>query len=328
MPVIIYGATGYTGRLATDLAVAAGLAPDIAGRNPCGLLEMSTSLGLDYRLFSLESSAEAIDAGLARGTVLLNCAGPYHQTAGILIDACIRNGIHYLDISAELDSYQISASRNDAAIRAGVMLLPGCGGSVAMLGCLAGLTVASVIDPVSIDIGMRVAGPMSRGSLASAAGNTGATLERHDGELREWEGDATTTLDFGDGNGPVVCFGITLPDLITLQMSTNVPNIRTFVHLDSNVAFPTDLESAPDGLTAQERIENPYHASVEVTDREGEIHRSVLHTVNGYSFTAMASVEAVKRVLDGVSKPGFQVPAVLFGDQFVTEIAGSKWEAI
>jgi len=135
--------------------------------------------------------------GLARGTVLLNCAGPYHQTAGILIDACIRNGIHYLDISAELDSYQISASRNEAAIRAGVMLLPGCGGSVAMLGFLAGLIIASVVDPVSIDIGMRVAGPMSRGSLASAGGNTSAALERYDGELREWEGDATTTLDFG-----------------------------------------------------------------------------------------------------------------------------------
>lgn len=110
---------------------------------------MPTSLDLDYRLFSLESSAEEIDAGLARGTVLLNCAGPYHQTAGILIDACIRNGIHYLDISAELDSYETAASRNEAAIHASAMLLPGCGGSVAMLGRLAGLTIASVVDPVS-----------------------------------------------------------------------------------------------------------------------------------------------------------------------------------
>ena len=250
------------------------------------------------------------------------------RNAGILIDACIRNRIHYLGSSAELDSYEIAATRNEAAIRAGVMLLPGCGGSVAMLACLAGLAAASVVDPVSIDIGMRVACPMSRGSLASAAGNTGAALERCDGELREWEGDSTTKLDFGDGNGPVVCIGITLPDLITLQLSTNIPNIRTFVHLDSNVVFPTDLESVPDGLTAQERMENPYHASVEVTDGKGEIYRSVLHTVNGYSFTAMASVEAVKRVLGGVSKPRFQVPAVLFGDQFVTEIAGSEWEVL
>jgi short subunit dehydrogenase-like uncharacterized protein len=67
---------------------------------------------------------------------------------------------------------------------------------------------------------------------------------------------------------------------------------------------------------------------VVVTDKEGGIHRAVLHTVNGYSFTAMASIEAVKRVLAGVSKPGFQVPAVLFGNHFVTEVAGSRWEAI
>lgn len=325
MPVIIYGATGYTGRLATELAVAAGLAPDLAGRDTSLLVEMSTSLGLDYRFFSLESAAE-IDVGLARGTILLNCAGPYHQTASVLIDACIRNGIHYLDMSAELHSYQISASRDEDAVRAGVMLLPGCGGSVAMLGCLAGLAVASVVDPVSIDIGMRVAGPMSRGSLTSSAENMGTTLERRDGELKEWEGEATTTLDFGDGKGPVVCFGVTLPDLITIHKSTNIPNIRTFVHLDPNVAFPTDPASAPDGPSEQERSDNPYHASVEVTDREGVIHRSVLHTVNGYSFTAMASIEAVKRVLAGVRRPGFQTPALLFGNHFVTEIAGSKWE--
>jgi short subunit dehydrogenase-like uncharacterized protein len=155
----------------------------------------------------------------------------------------------------------------------------------------------------------------------------GDTLERRDGELSEWEGNATTILDFDDGNGPVECFGVTLPDLITIHKSTNVPNIRTFVHLDSNVTFPTDLESIKCGPTELERSENPYHASVMVTDGEGVVHRSVLHTVNGYSFTAMASIAAIKRVLAGQWKPGFQVPSVLFGNHFVTEVAGSEWVA-
>jgi len=324
--VIIYGATGYTGRQITDVAVSSGLAPIIAGRREALLLEMGYSLSLQYRVFGLDSPAQ-IDAGLAGAKVLLNCAGPYHRTAGVLIDACIRNGIHYLDIAAELDSYNISIHRHQDALDAAVMLLPGCGGSVTMLGCLAGLTIASVVDPISIDIGMYVAGPMSQGSLASAAENMCVALERHEGHLKEMEEGTTLTLDFGDGKGPVVCFSVTLPDLITIHKSTSVPNIRTFVHLGSRDGLPAKQISVPDGPTASERAESPYHASVVVKDKAGVSHRSVLHTVNGYSFTALASTEAVKRVLAGVSKPGFQVPAELFGPHFVTEVGGSKWEA-
>jgi len=324
--VIIYGATGYTGRLITSLAVSAGLVPVIAGRNETSLQEMGFSLGLEHRAFSLDSPAD-IDTGISGAKVLLNCAGPYHRTAGILINACIRNRIHYLDIAAELDSYTISINRHQDAADVGVMLLPGCGGSVAMLGCLAGLAVASVPDPVSIDIGMYVVGAMSRGSIASAGENMGATLERQDGELKEVEGGTTTTLDFGDGKGEVVCFGVNLPDLITIHKSTGVPNIRTFVHFGSSRGLPTEHIVVQDGPTAEERDKSPYHASVVVTDKAGLAHRSVLHTVNGYSFTALASAEAVKRVLAGESIPGFQVPAVLFGSDFVNHIGGSKWEA-
>jgi short subunit dehydrogenase-like uncharacterized protein len=178
--VIIYGATGYTGGLITNLAVSTGLvstglAPIVAGRNGASLQILGSSLGIEHRVFGLDSQAD-IDTGLSGTKVLLNCAGPYHRTAEILIDACIRNGINYVDIAAELDSYNISIQRHQEAVDAGVMLLPGCGGSVAMLGCLAGLAVASVVDPVCIDIGMYVAGPMSRGSLASAGENMGVTL--------------------------------------------------------------------------------------------------------------------------------------------------------
>jgi short subunit dehydrogenase-like uncharacterized protein len=141
------------------------------------------------------------------------------------------------------------------------------------------------------------------------------------------EEGTTTALDFGDGNGPVICFGVTLPDLITIYKSTNIPNISTFVHLGSSKEIPTDQVIVQDGPTAKERNENPYHASVVMTDRAGVTHRSVLHTVNGYSFTALASIEAVKRVLEGVSTPGFQVPAVLFGSHVLTDIGGSMWEA-
>ena len=86
-----------------------------------------------YRVFALEDTA-VIDSSLGEVGVLLNCAGPFARTANVLIKACIRQGMHYLDVAAELDSYRLVEVFDGEAKAAGVMLLPGSGGSVAMLG--------------------------------------------------------------------------------------------------------------------------------------------------------------------------------------------------
>jgi short subunit dehydrogenase-like uncharacterized protein len=100
-----------------------------------------------------------------------------------------------------------------------------------------------------------------------------------------------------------------------------VPDIETFVHITGD-GFPQgDHSTLPDGPSRQERLANRYQAVVEVTDSDGEILRSVLDTVNGYTFTATAAAEAGRRVLAGESRPGFQTPAVLFGNDFARSIA-------
>jgi short subunit dehydrogenase-like uncharacterized protein len=49
-----------------------------------------------------------------------------------------------------------------------------------------------------------------------------------------------------------------------------------------------------------------------------------LHTVNGYDFTPMASVEAARRALKGEARGGFQTPASLLGNAFVYTICNSE----
>jgi short subunit dehydrogenase-like uncharacterized protein len=117
---------------------------------------------------------------------------------------------------------------------------------------------------------------------------------------------------------------LTLPDLITIWRSTNVPDIETFVHVTGD-GFPQgDLSALPDGPSEQERLANRYQAVAEVTTSDGEVLRSVLDTVNGYTFTATAAAEAGRRVLAGESLPGFQTPAMLFGDDFARSIADTS----
>ncbi|MCY1745118.1 MULTISPECIES: saccharopine dehydrogenase family protein [Ensifer] len=320
--LMIYGATGYTGRMAAEHAKKAGTPLVLAGRNAASLSTLSAELGVEYRVFGLDDAA-AIDTGLVGISVLLNCAGPFMRTANALMKASIRNSIHYLDTAAELDSYRLAETLDDDAKTAGVMLMPGGGGSVAMLGSLAGHAVLRMNEPRKIRIALQVAGGLSRGSAISASENvTVETLARVDGELFAIAADGIRKFDFG--KGAVDCFPVTLPDLITISRATGVPNVETFVHVTGD-GFPQgDLSTLPDGPSEDERLANSYQASVEVTGADGEVTHSVLDTVNGYTFTAMAAAEAGRRVLRGEVRPGFQTPAALFGSGFAQTIADTS----
>lgn len=322
--LIIYGATGYTGRLACQHAKSIGLNFFIAGRSEDKLKELAALLQVPYRVFDVEE-VFLVQAALKNCQVLLNCAGPFLRTAKPLMWACIRNKVHYLDIAAELGSYRLAEKRDDEARQVGVMLLPGCGGSVAMLGCLASHALEAAKGlVVGVDIALHVAGSMSRGSAVSAAENlTTDCLERRQGKLVAVEDTSPSQFDFKDGRGTVSCVPATLPDLMTIGRATGVRNIRTYVNVSGD-AFPTgDLDELPAGPTVEQRQSNPYHAVAIVKSENGSHTVSVLHTVNGYTFTPIASVEAARRVLGGDWQPGFQTPAGVFGSGFVETIDGS-----
>lgn len=95
---MIYGASGYTGRLACEYAKSPMLDFIIAGRSADTIAHLASALQVPHRAFNLEYP-DAIDIALAGIKVLLNCAGPFARTAEPLMDGCIRNGIHQLDIS-------------------------------------------------------------------------------------------------------------------------------------------------------------------------------------------------------------------------------------
>lgn len=328
--LLIYGATGYTGRLASEYAKGLQLDLAIAGRSRGKIEKLARSLGVSFAVFDVHEHA-AVDSALGQKQALLNCAGPFMRTAEPLMKACLRNGVHYLDVAAEMDSYLLAEKLDAKACQAGITLMPGCGGSVVMLGCLADFAIQRTQRPQTIDIALHVAGSMSRGSAVSATENIGAApcLRRADGNLVEYEEapDAPTgaVFDFGDGRGPVACTPITLPDLLTISKTTGIANINTYVNISGAVLPKGDLELLPDGPSLSEREANPYQAAVAVTSENGSVQRATLHTVNGYTFTSQASIEAAKRVLAGGIRVGFQTPAGCFGAGFVDTVDGSSF---
>lgn len=312
--LMIYGATGYTGRMAAEHAKALGLDLVIAGRNEARLALLAATLDVPYRVFAADASQlDGID-------VLLNFAGPFAHTAEPLMRACIASGTDYLDITAEINVYRLAERLGSGAQ---VMLLPGVGWDVVPSDCLAMHVARRVQQPHTLKLALQVPGAMSRGSAMSVSEILGAgVMARINGELVATPDAALQSLDFGAG--PVLCAPLSFGDLVTAWHSSAVPNIAMFVHITGE-AFPEgDLSLLPDGPTQAQRDAHRARAVAEVTGADGSVARSVIETVNGYSYTPLAAVEAARRVLAGERRPGFETPAKLFGVGFAQSIAGTR----
>lgn len=319
--ILIYGATGYTGKLVAIQARETHLSFEVAGRNGPQVTALAEQLDVPCRIFALDDP-ETIIASLAGVTAVLNCAGPFASTARPLMEACIACGVHYLDITAEYKVYALAEAWSERAAAAGVMLLPGVGWDVVPSDCLAMYLAAKVDQPQSLRIALQVANSMSRGSTTSVGEILGVgLLVRAEGTIVAKPDAAPARFDFGAGllDSVPLSFG----DLVTAWKSTGIPNIAMFVNIKENV-MPEGVAAMPEGPSLEERAANRACAVAEVTGIDGAVVRARIDTINGYSYTPLAAVEALRLVATGQFKPGFQPPATVFGAGFAVSIADTR----
>lgn len=319
--ILIYGATGYTGKLVAMQARETHLSFEVVGRNGPQVTALAEQLDMPCRIFALDDP-ETIIASLAGVMAVLNCAGPFASTARPLMEACIACGVHYLDITAEYKVYALAEAWSERAAAAGVMLLPGVGWDVVPSDCLAMYLAAKVDQPQSLRIALQVANSMSRGSTSSVGEILGVgLLVRAQGTIVAKPDAAPARFDFGAGllDSVPLSFG----DLVTAWKSTGIPNIAMFVNIKENV-MPEGVTAMPEGPSLEERAANRACAVAEVTGIDGAVVRARIDTVNGYSYTPLAAVEALRLVATGQFKPGFQTPATVFGAGFAVSIADTR----
>lgn len=126
--VILYGATGFTGR--QTVRYFAEHAPSslrwaIAGRNVAKL----EALDAKVPHFAADSSDQpALDALAARTRVILSTAGPFALYSDGLVDACVRQQTHWVDITGETVWVRSLIDRHHAKAAAeGTRIIPFCG---------------------------------------------------------------------------------------------------------------------------------------------------------------------------------------------------------
>src|SRR3954451_12448817 len=133
-PWIIYGANGYTGELIAREAVRRGHRPILGGRNASTIDALARELGCESRLFGLDDSG-GVAAALQNVALVLHCAAPFVLTSAPMVDACLRAGAHYLDITGEISVFEAIVRRDAEAKARGVTLLPGVGFDVVPTDC-------------------------------------------------------------------------------------------------------------------------------------------------------------------------------------------------
>jgi short subunit dehydrogenase-like uncharacterized protein len=107
--IIVYGATGFTGRLVAEhLLKTYGATGDlkwaIAGRNPAKLNEVRGEIGAPANLpvvIADSSDPASLTAMARRSKAIVSAAGPYQLHGSGLVAACAAEGADYLDITGE-----------------------------------------------------------------------------------------------------------------------------------------------------------------------------------------------------------------------------------
>ena len=117
--VLVYGAAGHTGRFVVDELLRRGLTPVLAGRSAERLAAVpQRHAALERRVVGVDDPA-ALRRALDGVGAVINCAGPFLDTALPLARAAVAGGAHYLDVTAEQPAVQALYRELDAPARAG-----------------------------------------------------------------------------------------------------------------------------------------------------------------------------------------------------------------
>lgn len=342
--VMVYGATGFSGRAIAARLIQSGVDTILAGRSRPRLEALGRELRAPTIAFEA-GCADTITPHLQGIAVLLNAAGPFPATAPTLIEACLRTGVHYLDLAGEWPVFDLAMSRSASAEAAGVMLMPGAGFTIAMSDALMLTAVRAVPDVVRLRVAFDLPQVVSRGTLRTFVGlASDRAIVRRGGALAS-EPFGRLRRHFNFGRGEVPCVAGSSADVVTGQKTTGVGDIETYLAAPllfqagcriaaaaSQVLGETTVRQAlapladlwPDHPTAEAQSHAVNTIVVETVDPWRRTRRFGLRTIDSYTVTTRAACVIIRNVLAGDVRPGFQTPAGLYGPGLLDEV-GCAW---
>lgn len=343
-PIVVYGATGYTGTLVARELRRRGLDAILAARSAEKLARLADELGggVTTRAVALDDAA-GLRALLADAAAVIACAGPFVKHGEPVVRAAAETGAHYVDTTGEQPFMQLVQERYDAPARAsGAALVPAMGFDYVPGDLLAHLT-AQGIEPLRelvLAYAPRHLQP-TRGTLRSALGMLAASSVLYeDGDWRPAPlRTRATRFDFPPpvGTRPVMRYPsgelLTVPrhvrtravrSLITVETFAGTPKAAPLVPLlapGMALALRSPLERAlepllarfPEGPSEASRARVSFTLVVEARGEDGAARRGVATGGDVYALTAATAVHGAALMAEpGYDRAGALSPATAY----------------
>ncbi|HYP34292.1 MAG TPA: saccharopine dehydrogenase NADP-binding domain-containing protein [Burkholderiaceae bacterium] len=296
-PVAVYGAAGHTARFVLAELKRRGLPAVAVGRNAATLPR-----DVPARVAAIDDAA-ALDAAFAGCAVVVNCAGPFLDTAGPVAAAALRASAHYIDVTAEQASAMDVFERFDAPARAaGVAVIPAAG----FYGGLADLLATALLGPDGAADALTVAVALDRwwptaGTRITGERNTVPRLVVADGRLAPLPLPAArSTWTFGAPHGEQEVVELTFSEVITISRHLRVRSLRA--HLTQSSLDEIRDAGTPPPVAADALGRSAQRFEMVVEARQGDVvRRATARGQDIYAVSAPLVVEAAQRLM----APGF-----------------------
>jgi short subunit dehydrogenase-like uncharacterized protein len=336
----LVGATGVTGRMVLECALARGHRPSLIGRDAARLRAAVGANDLAMAVADIEDRAALADAFKNRRLVL-NAAGPFTRTGAPVMAAAMDAGADYLDLNGELAPLeQLFASDAQAQAQArGVALVGGAGFGVAAGEGLAALAVARLGGADWVRLGVAVDSAFSSQGVADSTLEVLAAggFEVRDGRLaprnlaaRRWRegGVAFASAPLAElaalrripGVKRAVA-GVPMAGAQAVVLSVIAPVLPTLMR----IPFVRGQMANAGGHGAGAAVRTDHASRVWVTAGAGKRRvRGRLDAGEGFAVAADIAVLAVEEALNRRIAPGAHSPASAFGADFIARVPGVR----
>ncbi len=310
--VAVFGASGHTGQFVVTELLRRRFRPIAIGREAARLAGFQNR-GIESRTAKIDDPA-SLDQALTGAAAVINCAGPFLDTAEPLVEAALRARVHYLDVTAEQPSAAAIFEQFSAPAReAKIVVLPAMGfyGGFGDLLATAAMGDWPSANEIRINIALDSWQP-TQGTRLTGQRNTATRLALSGGKLVPFGNSPDLSWTFPEPFGLQEVKELPLTETILISRHLRVSNLQTCINLTPlrdlrDPATPPPKAADETGRSAQLFL-------VDVTVRNGmKTRRVIARGRDIYAFTAPLVVEAVQRILDGpVQAAGVLAPGEIF----------------
>jgi len=305
MTVAVYGASGHTGKFVVAELKRRGIGVVRIGRDAARLTESSAGDATPWRVAAIDNPGQ-LDAALRGTDAVINCAGPFLDTALPLVDAALRAGIPYLDVMAEQAALQALIEQRDTSARAaGVRLVP----AAAFYGGLADLLVTAAadegkpLDRVDIAIGLDSWHP-TPGTRLTGERNRARRLIQQQGKLAPVPQPAPEGVwSFPSPLGTMDVVMLPFTEVLTVSRHLRIDTLESWLALSALRDIRDPNTPAPRPNDEQGRSAQQFVVDV-VIEQRGETRRATATGREIYAVSAPIIVEATERLLSGKAARG------------------------